>query len=109
MEGPIPELRAAALRWLLEKEPAAKVEGVGHTAASWSQGGLALAPDEVFAPSGEVPGRPPRPELVPPTQLRARSMHTVEGRSVMLHALAHIEFNAINLALDAIWRFAGMP
>ena len=36
-------------------------------------------------------------------------MATVEGRAVLLHALAHIEFNAINLALDALWRFDGMP
>jgi len=36
-------------------------------------------------------------------------MQTVEGRCVMLHAIAHIEFNAINLALDAVARFSGMP
>jgi len=36
-------------------------------------------------------------------------MHTTEGRAALIHALAHIEFNAINLALDAIWRFSGMP
>jgi uncharacterized ferritin-like protein (DUF455 family) len=36
-------------------------------------------------------------------------MRTEEGRAILLHALAHIEFNAINLALDAIWRFSGMP
>jgi len=36
-------------------------------------------------------------------------MRTVEGRAALIHALAHIEFNAINLALDAIWRFANMP
>jgi uncharacterized ferritin-like protein (DUF455 family) len=36
-------------------------------------------------------------------------MRTVEGRAALIHALSHIEFNAINLALDAIWRFAGMP
>ncbi|GAB3553458.1 hypothetical protein GCM10027343_40240 [Noviherbaspirillum agri] len=36
-------------------------------------------------------------------------MATIEGRAAMIHALAHIEFNAINLALDAIWRFGGMP
>jgi uncharacterized ferritin-like protein (DUF455 family) len=47
--------------------------------------------------------------LVPHTQLAQRSMRTVEGRAALLHALAHIEFNAINLALDAAWRFAGQP
>ncbi|HBI82709.1 MAG TPA: DUF455 domain-containing protein [Alcaligenaceae bacterium] len=55
-----------------------------------------------------IPGRPDI-ELVPPAQLRQRSVHTVEGRAVLIHALAHIEFNAINLALDIVWRFAGMP
>ena len=38
-----------------------------------------------------------------------RSPFTPEGRAALLHAIAHIEFNAINLALDAAWRFAGMP
>jgi uncharacterized ferritin-like protein (DUF455 family) len=36
-------------------------------------------------------------------------VHTAEGRAALLHAIAHIEFNAINLALDAIWRFPGLP
>ena len=56
-----------------------------------------------------LPGRPARPELVPPQQVKFRSAHTVEGRIALLHSIAHIEFNAINLALDIMWRFAGMP
>jgi uncharacterized ferritin-like protein (DUF455 family) len=36
-------------------------------------------------------------------------MNTTEGRAIAIHALAHIEFNAVNLALDAIWRFSNMP
>ena len=44
-----------------------------------------------------------------PQQLRHRSPASLEGRAALLHALAHIEFNAVNLALDIIWRFAGMP
>jgi uncharacterized ferritin-like protein (DUF455 family) len=36
-------------------------------------------------------------------------MASVEGRAMLVHALAHIEFNAVNLALDALWRFPGMP
>ena len=55
-----------------------------------------------------IPGRPPV-QLVPPAGLRMRSVHTLEGRAVLLHALAHIELNAINLALDVVWRFAQMP
>ncbi len=63
----------------------------------------------VFAPVAHLPGRPPRPELVPPAQVSQRSMATQEGRAALLHALAHIEFNAVNLALDILWRFPGMP
>jgi uncharacterized ferritin-like protein (DUF455 family) len=56
-----------------------------------------------------LPGRPIKPELVPPLDVPKRKMDTVEGRASLLHSLAHIEFNAINLALDAIWRFSDMP
>jgi len=58
---------------------------------------------------GTIPGRPARPELVPPRLVGRRSMVTLEGRAMLIHALAHIEFNAVNLALDAMWRFPGMP
>ena len=42
-------------------------------------------------------------------ELRRRSLHTAAGRIALLHALAHIEFNAVNLALDALQRFRGLP
>ena len=61
------------------------------------------------APLPESAGRPNKPELVAPGQLKRRSLHTEAGRAVLLHALAHIEFNAINLALDIVWRFTDMP
>lgn len=54
-------------------------------------------------------GRPQEPNLVEPRQVPNRSVQSKEGRGMLLHALAHIEFNAVNLALDAIVRFAGMP
>lgn len=56
-----------------------------------------------------LPGRPAKPELRHHTAVARRSPATPEGRAVLLHAIAHIELNAINLALDAIWRFDGMP
>lgn len=62
-----------------------------------------------FTPKSEIPGRPVKPKLVVPAQLPKRSMATIDGRAALIHALAHIEFNAINLALDAIWRFDNMP
>lgn len=62
-----------------------------------------------FSVIAGLPGRPVRPELVAPALVKHRSMATLEGRAALLHALAHIEFNAVNLALDILWRFAGMP
>ncbi|MDH5764520.1 MAG: ferritin-like domain-containing protein [Gammaproteobacteria bacterium] len=56
-----------------------------------------------------VPGRPEKPLLVHPRDVPRRSVHTEQGRIVLAHALAHIEFNAINLALDAVYRFRSMP
>lgn len=65
-----------------------------------------LGPD-----AGQTPavGRPDKPILVPAKAVPSRSPFTTEGRAALLHAICHIEFNAINLALDAVWRFEGMP
>ncbi|MBV8123430.1 MAG: ferritin-like domain-containing protein [Burkholderiaceae bacterium] len=63
---------------------------------------------QIEAPPG-IPGRPEHPQLVPHTQLKAYSMRTVEGQAALVHSIAHIELNAIDLALDIVWRFAGMP
>ena len=49
------------------------------------------------------------PVLVPASKLAQRPVHTAEGRAALVHALAHIELNAVDLALDIVWRFAGMP
>lgn len=70
---------------------------------------MPAAPAEHLSPTQTLPGRPEQPLLVPPAHVKTRSMATVEGRAALIHALAHIEFNAINLALDIIWRFPGMP
>ncbi len=106
----IPELRSLALQCLVETDPAAKVAAVAGMAQRWAGGALALDADtQLEAPAAPIPGRPARPELVAPRLVGRRSMATVEGRAMLVHALAHIEFNAVNLALDAMWRFAGMP
>lgn len=68
-----------------------------------------LSTDVVLDEPVNLPGRPDAPELVPPQQVKQRSVQSPEGRAVLLHALAHIEFNAVNLALDAVWRYPGMP
>lgn len=63
----------------------------------------------VLHPVENLPGRPSEPLLVPPSEVRQRSVQTPEGRAALVHALVHIEFNAINLALDAVWRYPGLP
>lgn len=65
--------------------------------------------DEVIDPPDNIPGRPDRPILMARLKSKQRSLATREGRAALIHAIAHIEFNAINLALDAVWRFPGMP
>lgn len=79
--------------------------------AAWQAGQLELEGEDLAASEAGtgIPGRPDKPELVSPLQVKHRSMGTPEGRAALIHALAHIEFNAINLALDAVWRFADMP
>jgi len=103
------ELRASALHCLLERDPVAKTAGVAALVEAARAGTLAVDPGAAFGEPAAIPGRPVRPELVPPRLVGRRSMATVEGRAMLVHALAHIEFNAVNLALDALWRFAGMP
>lgn len=71
-------------------------------------GRLVFDPDTPVNPIG-APGRPPRPRLVEPSRLPRRRLGGDEGRAALVHAVAHIEFNAINLALDALYRFRGMP
>jgi uncharacterized ferritin-like protein (DUF455 family) len=83
--------KAALARALAEAAPSLDIE--------------AQAPQPVLP----VPGRPVRPHLIHPAKVPRRSPFKPEGLAALLHAIAHIEFNAINLALDAAWRFDGMP
>ncbi|MES2148541.1 MAG: ferritin-like domain-containing protein [Pseudomonadota bacterium] len=103
------ELRACALQCLLERDPHTKVGAVAAMAAASLAGSCGLDMAAALHASAAIPGRPDRPELVVPRLVGRRSMVTVEGRAMLIHALAHIEFNAMNLALDAVWRFPGMP
>ena len=102
------ELRLAARRCASEKDAQQKVAGVIELARAWNAGCIVLDTGQNLTEHEFMPGRPVRPELIPPKLVKHRSMRTVEGRAAMIHALTHIEFNAINLALDAIWRFDGM-
>ncbi len=100
------ELRSAALRALQLVDPAAKAAAARelHPATE-----AELDTQVSLQSEGPLPGRTERPRLVAPADVPRRSPFTPEGRAALLHAVAHIECNAINLALDAVWRFPGMP
>jgi uncharacterized ferritin-like protein (DUF455 family) len=123
------ELRASALKVLCISDPCDKVQALQslwamHTAQPIQPDGFACnmaaqGPDsfglflnaqtQLSTAGLVVPGRPDHPRLCPPQQVPTRSVHTDAGLAAMVHAICHIEFNAINLALDAIWRYPDMP
>jgi len=93
---------------LQASEPSAKVACVHALHADWQAGKLDPSTEAARSPI-DRPGQPDKPELIPPQQVPRRRVDTLPGRAALVHALAHIEFNAINLALDAAHRFASMP
>ncbi len=102
-------LRPLALTALCICDPAAKVQAVQSLWAKQKDVGL-LANEVIVNDSAQtLPGRPELPRLIPAQQVPTRTPFTPEGLAALMHAVCHIEFNAINLALDAVWRFAHMP
>lgn len=105
------DVRAA----LAETDPQAKCLRVDRLWADVDSGAFVPSDPQSGASSDsvvtQVPdvGRPEQPVLVHPSELRRRSLGSVAGRVALIHAVAHIEFNAINLGLDAALRFRGMP
>lgn len=102
------EQRTRALEVLQLSDPAIKAEQAGALYTSACHG-LPLDVSVALPVPPGLPGRPARPRLVSAMQVPARSPFTLPGRAGLLHSICHIEFNAINLALDAVWRFPGMP
>ena len=100
------ELRQAALDALCAADPDEKVRLARELFERAAALPIAAAAPAAVLP---LPGRPAHPPLVHPAKVPRRSPTTSEGLAALLHAIAHIEFNAINLALDAAWRFDGMP
>ncbi len=85
-----------------------KCQAVAGLWRAVESGDFAFDPHTPVEPIGDV-GRPARPELVEPSRVRRRRLGSEMGRAALVHAIAHIEFNAINLALDAAYRFRDMP
>ena len=100
------ELRQQALQALCAAEPSDKAALATALFAQARE--LPLSPTAPEPPA-TLPGRPALPRLVHPARVPRRSPARPEGLAALLHAIAHIEFNAINLALDAAWRFEGLP
>jgi uncharacterized ferritin-like protein (DUF455 family) len=113
MSGNQQTVHAAAFTVLMTADPAAKVTATASLLDAWRGGllgcGHSVTTHELAPAAIPVPGRPPRPVLVSPRDLAQRPLGTVEGRIALMHAVAHIEFNAINLALDAVYRWPEMP
>jgi len=93
---------------LTETDVDAKIRQTHDVARRWSEGAYALNHDAPLLNVQEA-GRPAHPHLVHPRELPKRGFGTQKGLITMMHAVAHIEFNAINLALDAVHRFRDMP
>ena len=99
----------AALAALMISDPQHKCGATLALREDWCAGSLTeLQAADILEPL-RAPGRPARPELVPPVQLAGRRPGSREGHAALLHAIAHIEFNAINLALDCVHRFRSQP
>jgi uncharacterized ferritin-like protein (DUF455 family) len=93
---------------LLENCPEQKTKQVNHIYQDLLSSFVEIVP----YPNVEsivIPGRPEKPELVHPSQVARRKLTSLQGRVALVHAICHIEFNAINLALDACYRFQSMP
>jgi len=102
-------LRPLALNALCICHPDEKVQAVQSLWAQ--QNHMVLDPNEQIKPSPHLtlPGRPTLPRLIPAKDVPTRTPFTPEGLAALMHAICHIEFNAISLALDAVWRFPNMP
>jgi uncharacterized ferritin-like protein (DUF455 family) len=99
----------AALVCLDAASPENKVAATFDAAAAFARGERAIDDDAPAPEPIRMPGRPATPKLVHPRDLPKRGFGSIEGRAAFIHAVAHIEFNAIDLAWDAVYRFRGMP
>lgn len=103
-------LRRAARLCVAECDPDRKPLLTRQVHDAWAAGNLHLESDDDAAQEDRsTPGLPPGLVLTSPTRVRRRGFGTREGLAAFVHAIAHIEWNAINLAWDAVARFGGMP
>lgn len=97
-------LRYRAVEVLKTAAPAAKATAARRMASDWRAAKLVWPGAAASVPLR--PARPAKPELLPPKSMKRRGPGSPQGRIALLHALAHIELNAIDLACDLLARFA---
>ena len=101
------DLVAAARAIVSTADLGEKVRLSQATAKAWFAGTLAFG--HLSDPHGmpDRPGRPPKPELLLPRHMPKRTAQgSLKGRIALLHALAHIELNAVDMTWDLVGRFA---
>ncbi len=98
----------AAFDCLVLNEPHEKIRAVRDLNALWLSDKLNLS-SCIAGKRIAIPGRPELPKLVDPREVPKRGFNSEIARVKLVHAITHIEFNAINLALDAVYRFRDMP
>ena len=103
------EFFTTTLSSLLCDDVDTKLAQVAALKHSWQQGNLVMQPAQCPVIAVPVPGRPAKPAMVSALAVDKRKLSSPEGRAALIHSLAHIEFNAINLALDALYRFRDLP
>jgi len=99
----------AARAALLEGELDPKLSATARLWEAWQAGDCPLDPGYTDPDPVLEAGRPERPRLAPPREMPPRKLNSPEGHAALIHSLAHIEFNAINLGLDAVYRFPTLP
>lgn len=99
----------AASRCIRERDTGQKLQSVQSMAQRWYLGHLIPDGDSCAVERIVQAGVPDHLQLVSPVDVPRRRIGSREGLIALLHAIAHIEYSAINLAVDAVYRFRGMP
>jgi len=102
---PLPALADCAAAVTACPDAARKATLARSAAQAWHAGEIEAALGVGPPVMPERPARPERPRLLPPRDVPRRPLSSPQGRIALLHALAHIELNAIDLAWDLIGRF----
>lgn len=106
------DLHAAARECVLAAGAREKIDATRRTAAAWRDAAMPADVDRADHHCSEdplSPGFPAAMQLVDPLSVKKRKLSTARGKKAFVHAIAHIEYNAVNLAWDCVYRYRGLP